>query len=165
VCGEIEVKEKDLYQNVHEAVLNVWPTAVIYKTNDRATAGIPDSIITVPRIVGTGSATTFLEFKHLDPKEDMLKALTPVQQVELFKLAKVGGRAWAVGFRKSPLGLKRQYTEIYNPLFFRREGVVPHYINTPGDVAYLMNVLRHDGIAQLPGFDYDAVAALCQVTA
>jgi len=73
----------------------LWPTAVIYKFNDRATKGIPDAVVAHDR------HSMWLEFKDGDEPVETLMATArgKIQRRELRRLMIAGHDALIVVFR------------------------------------------------------------------
>jgi hypothetical protein len=147
------VKESDLNRRAIDYILARCSKAVYYKIADKFTAGIPDSVLT------WSYATSWLEFKLLDPNEVIHDQLDKKQLVELVKLQHACHRAWVVAFRRQNVKrLVKPMTEIYMPSALWPDQVpTAHELSQPDNV---LRDLRSHGIARFEGHCYEALYRL-----
>lgn len=149
--------EQTIKANARARVLRACEGLVWYNHQDKFTGGIPDSSLTWDH------ADSWLEFKLLDPNQSVHDRLKKTQHVELMRLERQTGRAWVVAWRKANVRkLVTPKTEIYAPsaLFGGRVPIVRERTTHER----LLQDLRAYGVAQLEGFDHDALVALLRAT-
>lgn len=149
------MKESNLNRRAIDYCLARCRNAVYYKIADRFTAGIPDSVFTWEQ------ATSWLEFKLLNPNESIHDQLDKKQLIELLKLQVASQRAWVIAYRR-PRRLSPAVTEIYMPSALWHEQVPSTpYISKPADV---LVGLRTIGVSCFEGHCHEAVYELIRQT-
>lgn len=163
--------EASLTAKAHEALKVGCPRVKIYKLNDRATSGLPDSVL------AWDGYTTWLEFKHLDAREDLhatptgTRGLKKLQLMELIALEQQnGGRAWVVNYRKAGKDGQHARLEVYRPsaLVQLAEGGVVVRV-TPRAERWstrdsILRDLHEAGVAWFDGYQHAALVTLVQLT-
>lgn len=159
--------ERDLTEKAHARIALDCRGAHIYKHNDRSTEGMPDASVT------WNGYTSWLEYKHLEPSEDIHSrkggtgGLKRLQLMELLALERAsGGRAWVVAYRKGKRG-QAERLEIYRPsALLSRVPVVClitpalHFTSHGG----MLEALRGAGCAAFETYDHHAVSFLIRST-
>jgi len=128
----------------------------IHKVNERSTSGEPDVRLT------WNARTSFLEFKHLEPREPVTHALEPLQLARLIKLQKCSGRrAWVVAYRKGK-NREQTRTEIYLPSALHESPMLPSLSPFIGPTLSGRDIEKFDSWGGLwrEGYDHDFVAQL-----
>lgn len=149
--------EADLNGKARDAIRSYCHRAYVYKTNDRMTSGIPDTIVT------WRGYTSWLEFKHLDCGANIHTELDALQCVELNKLEEQCGRAWVVAYRKAnPRKLLLPCTVFYRPsaLTMKRQPNVESVLELDEAVTVMHEHLQTRGVVAVAGYNHQAVAAL-----
>jgi hypothetical protein len=149
------MQEKDANGKARDFIRKECVHAKVYKHNDRATKGMPDTSVT------WADATSWLEFKMLHGEESIHNELDPIQLVELVRLEQQCHRAWVVAYRKGNKHVGDSLT-IYRPTALLR-GEVP----VAKELTLHVNILRDlrvFGVARFEGLDHAAVVALIKAT-
>lgn len=149
------MKESSLNKKCMDHVLRVCTGGVYYKHADRFTAGIPDCTFT------WAGATSWLEFKHLDPSESIHDQLDKIQLVELLKLQAACHRAWVIAFRRANRSVG-PVTVIYAPSALWHDQVPSARERSTHE--HVLRDLSAHGVALFDGHDYGAIVSLIHQT-
>lgn len=79
--------EAQLTRRELKKIRDRWPSAFVWKINDRITAGVPDSLLINGRAAGTRGRRLWIEWKRpLSMQADAWGLLTPLQQKTIQRL-------------------------------------------------------------------------------
>lgn len=153
--------ERDHEKAQMRAFETAMPGSLVWKINDHVTGGQPDLE------VNWRNATSKLELKVLRKTQTIHDVWEDQRQLHTcWRYEQTTGRCWVVAYRHRS-EFFQPVTRIYRPAKLLHEGL-PQPSQTHEFMVCrgmdLLTTLWHDGVLELTGWDYQAVATLVRMT-
>ena len=154
--------ERDHEKAQMRALESVMPGALVWKIHDTVTGGQPDLE------VNWRGATSKLELKVLRETQNIHDVWEDQRQLHTcWRYEQTTGRCWVIAYRHRSKFFPEPVTRIYKPSRLLHEGLPQASESREFALCHgsdLLTTLWHDGVLELTGWDYRAVATLVRMT-